>query len=637
MNNKIQKGISILARIFSPGTVKFVFFLFALNIAQSLFASDFPDPVFTFKNAAFIDTQIDFPPAVTDSGWRQVNLPVNWYESHRSDAYPSWFRMDFNVDKGNVKESWGIYLPAVNTNAVVWLNDERIGDGGRMRDPAARNWHRPLYFGIPKNLLHQGQNSLYVQFLPKKSGFGFLGEIYIGPENMLKTVFERHSLFKQTFIGISTVLLIGFGSFISLLWFKRRKDSLYGWFAAASFSWAFFVFDMYVQHVPVQERLWDTMVFATVGWLVIFMTIFFFRFWNLSYPRYERFLLIFGLTGTVTLYLVGDKYFYYVSSFVWDNVLIIFSMYMAWFIITQCMKWPSTEAWLLTMALLVVVAFGGHDDLVQMGVLDLDRMHLLPYGAPFLLGVVVWMLVQRFTNALDETEKLNLELDKRVQLKTFELEQNYMHIKRIEREKILAQERERIMRDMHDGTGGHLVSALAQVETGDVNKSVLIETLQSALDDIRLMIDSLDPVDEDVVSVLAMLRSRLESRLHYSGIKVKWMVQDVPVIPGLGPEKVLQLMHILYESVTNIIKHAKADVITFRTGVIALGQGKQHIFIEIQDNGKGFPDDYDEGHGLVNMYYRASIIGARLDIENHENGAIVRILLPMSFKSDAGV
>jgi hypothetical protein len=378
--------------------------LLLILAVQPTAAAVFPPPVISFQQVEFSDAQESRPPLKTAAGWRRVELLDNWYQSHRADSSPAWYRMDFDVQLP--VKNWAVYLPAVNTNAVVWLNGERIGDGGRMSAPAARNWHRPLYFSLPANLFQDGGNSLYLHFVPKQSGFGFLGPVYMGPDNILRPAYERDYLFSQTLIGASAVLLFALATFTSLLWFRRRKDSLYGWFSAASFAWTFFVFDMYVQQVPVQERLWDTLVFASVGWLVIFMSIFFFRFWQLHYPRYERFLLLFGVIGSVGLYLVGDRYFYFVSSFVWDNMLIVISVVMSWFIITQCMKWPSREAWMLAMALCVVVASGGHDNLVQMGVLDVDRMHLLPYGAPLLITVVVWMLVQRFVGALDESENL---------------------------------------------------------------------------------------------------------------------------------------------------------------------------------------------------------------------------------------
>ena len=592
-------------------------------MTQTVSANNFPESVISFQHAWFSSTQTNTPPPANDSDWRQVALPDNWYTSHRSDPRPGWYRMNFVFNK--LVDSWGIYLPAVNTNAVIWLNGKRIGDGGRMHTPVARNWHRPLYFNSVKHLLLQGDNSLHVQLMPKRSGYGFLGNVYIGPDSILQPAYEWRYFVKQTLIGICTVLLFSFGLFISLLWFKRRKDTMYGWFAAACFSWAFVSFDIYIQHVDVEERLWDAIVFASVGWIVITMIIFLHRFWDTNHKRYEHFLLLFGVTGTVSLYLVGDKNFYFVSSFIWDNLLIVFSTYLAWFIICHCIKKSSIEAWVLVISTIIAISFGGHDNLVQMGIFDFDRPHLMPFGGVLLLGVFLWILVKQFVNTLNEMEKLNLELDIRVQTKSHELLENYMFVKHAEQEIVLAEERERIMRDMHDGTGGYLVSALAQVETGEINKEVLSETLQNALDDIRLMIDSLDPVDEDIVAVLAMFRSRIEPRLKYSGIHILWKVQDVPAIAGFSPEKVLQLMHILNEVVTNIIKHAQADTIIFRTGVHSTKEENRHIFIEIEDNGKGYGDKQQNGRGITNMAYRASKIHAKITRFNSNHGAVVRI------------
>ncbi len=593
-------------------------------MAQTVSANNFSESVITFQQAWFTDTQVVTPPLKSDAGWRQINLPDNWYTSHLSDNKPAWYRMDFEVD--NLEHSWGIYLPAVNTNAVIWLNGKRIGDGGRMQDYAARNWHRPLYFGAVTHLLHSGKNSLYIQLLPKQSGYGFLSNVYIGPELILLPAYEQRYLIKQSLVGISTVLLFSFGLFISLIWYKRREDSMYGCFAIACFFWAFISFDMIVQHVPVEERLWDTLVFASVGWLVICIIIFLHRFWDEQHPRLEQFILWFGAIGTVTLYLVGDKHFHFFSSFIWDNLLIALSSYMAWFIVCHCVNKPSIEGWILVTATVIAISFGGHDNLVQMGIISFDRPHLMPFGGVILLGVFLWMLVKRFASTLTEMEKLNRELDMRVHTKSHELIENYKSTKQAEQEKMLVEERERIMRDMHDGTGGHLVAALAQVDKGDINKEILNETLQNALDDIRLMIDSLDPVDEDIVAVLAMFRSRIEPRLKYSGIHIRWKVQDVPTIAGFSPEKVLQLMHILNEAVTNIIKHAQADTIIFRTGVLSTKKKSRHVFIEIEDNGKGYSDNQQNGRGITNMAYRALKIHAKITHFNSDHGAVVRIL-----------
>ncbi len=606
--------------------------LFAFALAAR--AGDFPAPVMTLNEAWFIDLPTAEPPPEAITGWRSLSLPDIWLQRHRGDRFPAWYRLDFIIEPGSIArgELWAIYLPAINTNGELWLNNEKIGDGGRMEPgKVASNWHRPLYFTFSSSLLREGRNHLFIRFMPKQSGFGYLWPVHLGPDTLLRPAYRSKLFFKETLIGVSAVLLAAFAVFLLVFWLLRRQESLYAWFAAGCLVWAFFVFDMYVQHIPVSERLWDAFVFACVGWMVIFMTFFFHRFYDTPQPRLERAMLIFGVAGTLALYLSGDRYFYFFSSFVWDNLLIAFSLYLIWFIVTQAMKQPSLDNWLLSFSSIIVVAFGGHDNLTQMGVLDLDHTHFLPYGAPFLVGVLVWMLARRFTRALDETEALNRDLDERVNRKHRQLEKYYDRLREFENERILTRERERIMRDMHDGTGGHLVSALALVQQDEhVDKEMLSEALQQALDDVRLMIDSLDSVDEDLLVVLGMFRSRIEPRLKYSGIKIAWKVRDLPPMQGFGPEKVLQLMRILQEIITNIIKHAHADRITFTTGIQHTGKGQKMACIEICDNGRGFAPHYSKGRGIANMHHRAAAIGAELELQDQPgSGVCARILIPM--------
>ncbi len=603
--------------------------MLAALLATAAWAGELSPPVVTLDQGWFSDVPARTPPPASTQGWRPVNLPDIWFDNHREDSFPAWYRFEFELDRASISPAdlWAIYLPAINTNGEIWLNGEKIGDGGSMTPgKVASNWHRPLYFNISRSQLRDGRNRLFIRFLPKQSRFGYLWPVHIGPDAQLRPPYQTKLFFKETLTGISAILLTAFALSLAVIWWLRRKDALYAWFAAGCLVWAFFVFDMYVQHPLLPERLWDTLVFASVGWMVIFMSFFFHRFYDIQRPRLEPAMLVFGVAGTLALYFSGDRYFYLFSSFIWDNLLIGFSLYLIWVIVRHSIQHPSTENRLLSLSAAIVVAFGGHDNLTQMGVLDLDRTHFLPYGAPFLVGVLIWMLARRFTFALHETEQLNRELDQRVNEKHRQLEDYYLRLRQFENEKILAQERERIMRDMHDGTGGHLVSALALIQQDHIDKEVLGEALQQALDDVRLMIDSLDSVDEDLLVVLGMFRSRIEPRLKYSGIDIEWKVRDLPPVPGLGPEKVLQLMHILQEIITNVIKHSGADTITFSTGLHASGL----IFIEVCDNGRGFAKDLKEGRGITNMHHRAATIGARLERENPpQGGACVRILLPL--------
>lgn len=118
-----------------------------------------------------------------------------------------------------------------------------------------------------------------------------------------------------------------------------------------------------------------------------------------------------------------------------------------------------------------------------------------------------------FVRARNEAETLNRELEQRIREKSAELERNYQRLRELERQQVLDEERRRIMRDMHDGMGGHLVSTLALAESGATKSETIAEALRAALNDLRLMIDSLDPVEGDLTLVLGMFRARLESQL----------------------------------------------------------------------------------------------------------------------------
>lgn len=206
------------------------------------------------------------------------------------------------------------------------------------------------------------------------------------------------------------------------------------------------------------------------------------------------------------------------------------------------------------------------------------------------------------------------------------LEEKHAEVLELQRRQVLGEERERIMRDMHDGIGGLLVSTLATLEAGETDPDEIGQALRAALDDLRLMIDSLDPLEEDNLSqALGMYRARILPRLADVGLEVDWQVADLPSIPDFGPHKVLQVLRILQEAVTNVIKHAKATGLAVRVG--AASGPSPCVRIEVRDNGAGIREDSREGRGLHNMYRRAESIGGALQIESTPAGTRVSLCL----------
>ncbi|MEZ5584373.1 MAG: 7TM diverse intracellular signaling domain-containing protein, partial [Candidatus Competibacteraceae bacterium] len=519
---------------------------------------------------------VDGPLQTLPHDWAQDSPPANnlWYRAI----------LDLNVPPNRL---WGAYLPTVNMNAAVYLNGELLGDGGDFADPVARNWNRPLYFSIPNGLLLPGENEIHVRIKADPTQDGLMGRIFLGPDQDATAVFQATLFWKVTLVSLITLAMMLMSLFTGLLWWLRRRDTTFLWFALAGFTWSAHNLNLLVVNIPVSTLTWEWFRHVTLGWYVIFTIIFVHRFLNEFRPRVERMLVIGGVLATVLLALLPESWFYPVANRIWLSALLAAGAYPVMLIVMQRWGLSDLETKLLVMPGALILFFGFHDWLVVNGLWPRTEGYYIHYASPVVIVAFTYILLRRFVSALNESEALNAELEGRVAAARETLEANYQKLRTLEKQQVLVTERERLMRDMHDGMGGHLVSALALVQSGQTDRTLIAEALQRALDDLRLMIDSLEPIDDDLPTVLGMLRSRLQPQLQCGQLQINWQVQDVPSIPEFGPQKVLQVMRILQEAIANVIKHARATTLTVSTRVAIDPCGHDYVVVEIADDGVG--------------------------------------------------
>jgi len=582
-----------------------------------------PEAVLALNQAFFIASEQATPPSL-ETPAQARDLPDDWV-SRADTLSQGWYLAVINL---NVPPNrlWGIYLPSVNMNAEVYLNDELLGSGGSFDDPVARVWSRPLYFAIPNGMLHPGVNIVQIRLKADPVITGLLGPIYLGPHSELRPSFERHYFLRVSVVEMITGVLFVLALVIGLLWLLRPQEVLCGWFALASLTWALHNLNLLVVNSPLPTRLWDWFFnYMTLGWFTIISTLFIHRYLGIDRPRLEHTFVIIGVLGGLLLLFAPGLWFYWLAIHVWDSLLLSLGLYPLSLVYIHYRRQTDTVSLLLMTAGLTIIIFALHDWLLMNHFISRVEGLYIQYAAPAVVIGFGWLLIRDFVRARDEAERLNRELEQRVAQKTTELEQNYQRLRELENQQLLARERDRIMRDMHDGMGGHLVSTLSMVEAGQVSREQVTEALRAALDDLRLMIDSLDPVEDDLALVLGMYRSRLEPRLTGGPVQLRWQVSDVPPIPNFGPQKVLQVLRILQEAVTNTLKHAHASVLTIGTG-----SREGRVFIEIKDNGKGLLPQHGKGRGLSNMRQRAQAINGDLELLSTTEGIIVRLWLPVA-------
>lgn len=232
---------------------------------------------------------------------------------------------------------------------------------------------------------------------------------------------------------------------------------------------------------------------------------------------------------------------------------------------------------------------------------------------------------RRVSRALAESQRLNALLEERVREKQYELERQFEVLQRLMRDAAVAEERRRLMSDMHDGIGASLISTLSLVESGEASSEQVATALRECIDDLRLAIDSLEPADGELEPVLGGLRYRLEPRLKAKGITLEWQVQDLPKLAALTPQNVLHVLRILQEAFSNVVKHTQATRLRVATRV---DDGR--VAIEVSDDGCGFDIAQPaSGRGLANMRMRAHAIGGELRIVADSRGTMLSLSLPI--------
>jgi signal transduction histidine kinase len=147
----------------------------------------------------------------------------------------------------------------------------------------------------------------------------------------------------------------------------------------------------------------------------------------------------------------------------------------------------------------------------------------------------------------------------------------------------LALDRQRILDDMHDGVGSHVLGLLVQSRAGTLHEADLVAGLESCLDDLRLIVDSLDPQHASLSMALGALRARVAPRCEGLGVTLTWDV-DPELTERFTPAAGMQVMRALQELLNNALRHAQAQTVTVRIAARAGGTGME---VAVLDDGVG--------------------------------------------------
>jgi len=554
-----------------------------------------------------------------------VTLPDSWHERQKTPFRNAWYRTQFRAD--DIQSPIAVYIPRVSMNASVTVNGKEIGNGGRFTEPISRNHGRSLFYIVPSWITQQSDIiNLTIRVTDNSWAFGYLGPVYVGDAATLNSMYHTRE-FWQVHLTLALALLMLIFSIASLsLYVKRAKEKYYFWFSGAMLLFAVDTFNVFVIDIPTSRQTWEIYNQIVVYAFAVMTITFVHRFTHVGWKAIEPLL---GAVLIIKLFvlIMLDVEYLFVAASAFNLLVIGYGLILAFLVIRSYLIKPRFETGVTALSGLILLAVASHTWLVQLGILNPENLHIIHYGAPCFFLLISLSLVRKFLYSLENTEALASELDLRVQQKEIELASSYEELQILNQKKTLSEERTRIMREVHDGFGAHVVGALAMLETEKVNHRALSDYLRSSLLDLRIMIDSLDPNTHEVSVALGMLRTRVEPILKNKNIILDWDVHNLPDDLLLNPNKTLSLLRVLQELITNVIKHSVASRIKIRASIERCAQ-EDILLIKFWENGNGFDPDSQTGRGIRNIRKRINDLGGKIIHKKEVGGYNISITVP---------
>jgi signal transduction histidine kinase len=567
--------------------------------------------------------------------WRKVTLPYVMPQLPRADdgkqasEMVSWYRLQLPA----LSEPAGLhylYIPRWRTQGrMAVYGDQRLLFQSHA-DLFWNGWNIPLWIALDETANVSMPREILVRVVHPGGSSADLSTVWVGDQEQLNWRYHLRYLLQARMPYMVSLALLAAGGLSLLVWLMKRGESLHLLFFLSSVISILRTLRYIVGENPLfSSHEWFTwLTVNSLFWLITVLHLLLNQLHQRPTPAMDR-IVVFSAAalGVLTAPLLAILPSDYLESPLAFAIFLTIGIAVASVGLYKSSQARSVDGSLLSAWCFAGLLFWLSDWLMQCNLISMEGIYLGPYTNLVAFVLFLNIMRRRYAGALNEVKQVNANLSLRLQEREAELRLIHAEQRDAAHRQTLASERQRMMQDMHDGMGSSLRTALLSVERGQLDAPLLAEVLKDCIDDLKLAIDAMEPVQADLLLLLATLRFRLGPRLEGTGITLHWDVENVPDLDWLDPRNALHILRILQEAFTNIIKHTHASRIRVATRV----RGNE-VVVSLTDNGQGFDVARglaNPGKGLKNQLRRAEAIGADIQWASSATGVCVSLRLPI--------
>lgn len=187
-------------------------------------------------------------------------------------------------------------------------------------------------------------------------------------------------------------------------------------------------------------------------------------------------------------------------------------------------------------------------------------------------------------------------------------------------------ERKRISEDLHDGIGQQLLVIKNRLMTTDDDQTKKL--VDKTIEEVRSISRDLHPFLLKELGITKAIEYTIKQIDENTSIFVSSEVDNIDNI--FSKEKEVNIYRIVQESLSNIIKHAKAEA-----AKITITKSKKYVTIAIRDSGIGFnfPETYKDPKslGLKTLWERIRFLQGEMKVVSKKNnGTLLEFQIPIN-------
>lgn len=552
-------------------------------------------------------------------GVETVTLPDTVFPAMEKPARIIRYEAEFQAPDNN--EPLFIYIPTVNRRVSLMVNDRLLATFA-----SSPQWIGPMISGplrllVPRQALHGPTDRLTVMLevgeMPMPT---YLSPIYIGSDAEIGTAFFIRDFVTvdMKIMAVAAQMILGIG--LMFAYFFNLRTPLYSWLAGL--LGASFVMSLELllgwqpalqPYLGVAGALGPVVALLLVGSALTLA--------DMTPPRWLSQAIMACVILLLPVAALQTRTSLAFLALFSSGSILAGSIIAVVIVARGALQRRNIDAQLMLPPIVLMAWFGLHDAFIAMTLPRHGFQILYPYSRLLFLVCLNAVLMRRMFASLKQLDQANETLAARLCEREAELNALYQRDRIKADHEAKTQERLRITQDLHDGISGHLASIVALSErTGE---QAIEKAARQALNDLRLVIYSLDLGDRELPLALANFRDRLVPQLHHLGVTLDWSVAGLPEVSGLTPGSALVILRILQEAITNAVKHGPARRIAIR------GANAEDAMVAITVENDGRPlVRTSGGYGMASMERRARQLGGRLIFENIPGGVRLSLLLP---------